>query len=117
MACPNCASTNLSPHLSWEGHIFRDRGWLYCNNCGTTFGPEGEQAEAASAPTEVPVAAPGDDLLAGTVADVRAALATIDDLDELDRLAEAEQQGKGRAGVADAIEQRYLELEAEEADE
>ena len=45
------------------------------------------------------------------VAAVKAALAKVDDLDRLDVLGEAEEAGKNRKGVLDAIDSRVDELE------
>lgn len=50
--------------------------------------------------------------LAGTVDEVKAAVAEMDNLDELSAMLEQEEAGKERKGVIEAIEARMEELEA-----
>ena len=55
--------------------------------------------------------------LDGTVAEVKDAIAGVDSEEELDALAEAEQEGKGRQGVFDAIDARSEALKSDAEDD
>lgn len=106
--CLRCSAVNAR---SWHWATECNTGELSCQN------PEGDEAAEVDAGDDAAETdGQSDERLDGNLDEVAERIAGITELEELDGLSAAEESGKARKGVAEAIERRRAELSQPQTD-